>query len=125
MLQAELEWTRKLQETTASREQPNSELERLQRRQQEAGSGKERKATTPIEPLKTRSRPESKMEVDEVPRRAVVLFSVGSSGTDERTSRDVDPSGAYPILGRSRVDPDEIADCGCGLTWLDAQFDWW
>ena len=43
MLKAELEQTRKLQETTASREQPNSELESLQRRQQKAGSGKERK----------------------------------------------------------------------------------
>ena len=32
------------------------------------GSGKERKLRTPIEPLMAKSRPESKIEVDEVPR---------------------------------------------------------
>ena len=45
-----------------------SELERLHRRQQEMGSGKERKARITIEPLIARSIPETKMEVDELSR---------------------------------------------------------
>ena len=47
MLKAELELTRKVQETTASQDQLKPELEILQRPQQEEGSGKERKTRTP------------------------------------------------------------------------------
>ena len=57
-----------MQETTANRDQLKSELERLQRRQQQMGSSKDHKARIPIEPLMARSRPESKMETDEAPR---------------------------------------------------------
>ena len=67
-MKAELEQTGKAQETEANRDQLKSELERLQRRQQEMGSGKERKARTPIEPLMARSRPDANIEVDEAAR---------------------------------------------------------
>ena len=63
LLKAELAQTRMVQETTANRDQLKSELERLQRRQRQR-----RKARKPIEPLMARSRPDLKMEVDEVPR---------------------------------------------------------
>ena len=68
LLRAELDETRNIQENAASCDQLNSEIERLQRKQQEMGSGKERKTKTPIEPLMgrprpdSRSRPDSKME---------------------------------------------------------------
>ena len=68
MLRAALEQTRRLQENTANCDQLKPELERLQRKQQETGSGKERRLRTPVEPLMTKSRPDSKMEVDEAPR---------------------------------------------------------
>ena len=69
MLKAELEQTHSVQEITASCDQLKSKLERLQRRQQQGvESGKQRKTRTPIEPLMARSRLESKMELDEVPR---------------------------------------------------------
>ena len=69
MMKAELEQTRKVQETTVSRDQLKSEFDGLQRRQPEVGRSKDQKdRRTPIEPLMARSRPESKMEVDEVLR---------------------------------------------------------
>ena len=52
----------------ANCDQIKSEIERLQRRQQEVASGKERKMKTTTEPLTTRSRQESRMELDEAPR---------------------------------------------------------
>ena len=67
-MRAALEQTRRLQENTANCDQLKPELERLQRKQQETGSGKERRLRTPVEPLMTKSRPDSKMEVDEAPR---------------------------------------------------------
>ena len=63
-LRAALEQMWRLHERTANCDQLKSELERLQRKQQEFGSRKERKTKTQIEPLMARSRPESKMEVD-------------------------------------------------------------
>ena len=42
--------------------------ERLQRRPPEVASGKERNEKTATEPLTARSRPESRMELDEAPR---------------------------------------------------------
>ena len=98
MVKAELEQTRKVQETTANRDQLKSELERLQRRQQEMGRGKERKTTTPIEPLLARSRPELKMEMDEAPRASgrfnldKVAQEQISEDLETRTSPDLTPS---------------------------------
>ena len=42
--------------------------EQILKLQQEAVKGRDRKAKSPSEPLVTRSRPDLKMEVDEVPR---------------------------------------------------------
>ena len=58
----------RLQESVANCDQIKSELERLQRRQQVVASGKEKKKRTTTEPVVTRYRPESRMEVDEAPR---------------------------------------------------------
>ena len=55
------------QESVANCDQIKSESERLQRRQQAVASSKEKKRTT-TEPVVTRSRPESRMEVNEPPR---------------------------------------------------------
>ena len=57
----------RLQESVANCDQLKSELERLQRRQQVVASSEDKKKTT-TEPLVTRSRPESRMEVEEAPR---------------------------------------------------------
>ena len=67
LLMAEREHEQRLQESIANCDQIKSEIERLQRRQQVVASGKEKKETT-TEPVVTRSRPESRMEVDEAPR---------------------------------------------------------
>ena len=67
LLMAEREQEQRLQENVANCCQIKSELERLQRRQQVVASGKEKMKTT-TEPVVTRSRPESRMEVDEVTR---------------------------------------------------------
>ena len=67
-MRAEREQAQKLQESVANCDQIKSEIERLQRRQQEFASGKERKMKTLTEPLTTRSRPGSRMEVDKAPR---------------------------------------------------------
>ena len=56
------------QESVANSDQIKAEIERLQRRQQEVASGKEMKKKTTTEPLTARSRPESRMGVDEAPR---------------------------------------------------------
>ena len=68
MLGAERDQIQKLQENTANCDQIKSKIERLQKRQPEIASAKERKMKKSIEPLMTRSRPDSKMEVDETPR---------------------------------------------------------
>ena len=57
----------RLQESVANCDQIKSELERLQRRQQAVASGKLKKKKT-TEPVVTGSRPESRMDMDEVPR---------------------------------------------------------
>ena len=67
LLMAEREQEQRLQEKVTNCDQIKSEIERLQRRQQVVASGKEKKKTT-TEPVVTRSRPESRMEVDEAPR---------------------------------------------------------
>ena len=67
LLMAEREQEQRLQEIVANCDQIKSEKERLQRRQQVVASGKEKKKTT-TEPVVTRSRPESRMEVDEALR---------------------------------------------------------
>ena len=67
LLMAERVQEQRLQESVANCDQIKSELERLQRRQQAVASGKEKEKTT-TEPAVTGSRPESRMEVDEVPR---------------------------------------------------------
>ena len=99
MLKAELKKTQKRHEITSSRDQLKLELERLQRRQQEVGIGKEGKSRMQIEPLMARSRLESKMEVDEVPRECgrFTLDRVAQE-KNERQSRDVDPSKTHSVL---------------------------
>ena len=122
MLKAELKQTRKMQETMVSRDQLKSEFDGLQRRQPEVVRSKDRKARTPIEPLMARSRPESKMEVDEVPNAS------GRSNLDrvaqEQMSKNLE-TGTHSVLERSRIEPDETAEVGCGISWPDAQLDWW
>ena len=67
LLREEREQEQRIQESVANCDQIKSEIKRLQRRQQAVTSGKEKKRTT-TEPVVTRSRPESRMEVDEAPR---------------------------------------------------------
>ena len=56
-----------MRENEANCEQIKSEIEKIQRRQREFAKQKERK-TMKMEPAGTGSRPESRIEVDEVPR---------------------------------------------------------
>ena len=56
-----------MRENEANCEQIKSEIEKIQRRQREFAKQKERKTMT-MEPAGTGSRPESRIEVDEVPR---------------------------------------------------------
>ena len=67
LLMTERVQKQRLQESVADCDQKKSEPERLQRRQQAVASGKEKKRTT-TEPAVARSRPESRIEVDEAPR---------------------------------------------------------
>ena len=67
LLMAEREQEQRLQKSVTNCDKIKSEIERLQRRQQAVASGKEKKRTS-IEPVMTRSRPESRMELDEAPR---------------------------------------------------------
>ena len=67
MIRAEYQQEQKVRENEADCEQLKSEMAKFQRRQQEFARQKE-KLTRTIEPAATGSRPESPMEVDEVPR---------------------------------------------------------
>ena len=68
LMRAEREQEHKLQESEANCDRIKLEIKRLQRKQQEVASGKERKVKTMTDPLTTRLKPESRMEVDEAPR---------------------------------------------------------
>ena len=68
LVRTDWDQAQKLQEIAANCEQIKSEIERLQRRQQVFANSKERKKKTMTEPVVTRSRTESRMEVDEAPR---------------------------------------------------------
>ena len=67
LIRAEYQQAQKLREKTANCKQIKSEIEKIQRRQQEFANQKERKKKT-TEPTVAGSRPESRMEVNEVPR---------------------------------------------------------
>ena len=67
MIRAEYQQEQKVRENEANCEQIKSEMEKIQRRQREFARQKEKKTRT-TEPAATGSRPESRMEVDEVPR---------------------------------------------------------
>ena len=66
LLMAERVQEQRLKESVANCHQKKSELERQQRRQQAVASGKEKRRTM-TEPALMRSRPESRMEVEEAP----------------------------------------------------------
>ena len=68
LVRAKGDQAQKLQESAANCEQIKSEIERPQRRQQEFVNSNERTKKTMTEPVATRSRPESRMEMDEAPR---------------------------------------------------------
>ena len=68
LLKADPEQAQKLHESVANRDQLKSEIELLERKQHEFASGKESKVKTSTDPLMTRSRPVSRMEVDQAPR---------------------------------------------------------
>ena len=70
LLNVERDQAQKLQQSAANCDQVKSEVERLQRKQQELASGTERKVKTLTESLMTRSRPDFRMEVDETFRSA-------------------------------------------------------
>ena len=67
LIRAEYQQAQKVRENEANCEQIKSEIEKIQKRQQEFAKQKERKTRT-TEPAATGSRPKSRMEVDEVPR---------------------------------------------------------
>ena len=67
MIRAEYQQEQKVRENEANYEQLKSEMEMIQRRQREFERKKE-KRTSMTEPAATESRPESRMEVDEVTR---------------------------------------------------------
>ena len=67
MIRAENQQEQRVRENEANYEQLKSEMEKIQRRQRELARQKEKRTRT-TEPAATGSRPESRMEVDEVPR---------------------------------------------------------
>ena len=67
MIRAEYQQAQKVRENEANCEQIKSEMEKIQGRQREFAKQKERKTRT-TEPAATGSRPEPRMEMDEVPR---------------------------------------------------------
>ena len=67
LLRAVREQEQRQQESVANCDQIKSEIERVQRRQQALASSKEKKRAT-TEPVVTRSRPESRMDLNEAPR---------------------------------------------------------
>ena len=67
MIRAEYQQEQRVRENEANCEQLKSEMEKLQRRQRELARQKEKRTRT-TEPAATASGPESRMEVDEVPR---------------------------------------------------------
>ena len=67
MIKAEYHEEQRVRENEANCEQLKSEMEKIQRRQRELARQKEKRTRT-TEPAATASRPESRMEVDEVPR---------------------------------------------------------
>ena len=67
MMRAEYQQEQKVRGNEANCEQLKSEIEKIQRRQREFASQKEKGART-TEQAAAGSRPESRMEVDEVPR---------------------------------------------------------
>ena len=69
MIRAEYQQAQKVRENEANCEQVKSEIEKIQGKQREFAKQKERKTRTrTTEPAATGSRPESRMQVDEVPR---------------------------------------------------------
>ena len=79
---AEREQEQRLQKSVSNCDQIKSEIERLQRRQQAVASAKEKKRTT-TEPAVTRSRPDSRMEVDEAPKSRFNLDRVAQELMNE------------------------------------------
>ena len=67
MIRAEYQLEQKVRENEANCEQLKSEMEKIQRRQREFARQKEKRTRT-TEPAATGSRPESRMEMDEVAR---------------------------------------------------------
>ena len=67
MIRAEYQQEQRVHENEANCEKLKSEMEKIQRRQRELAIQKEKRTRT-TEPAATGSRPESRMEVDEVPR---------------------------------------------------------
>ena len=67
MIRAGYQQEQKVRENEANCEQLKSDMEKIQRRQREFARLKEKRTRT-LEPAATGSRPESRMEVDEVPR---------------------------------------------------------
>ena len=69
MINAEYQQEQRVRENEANSEQLKSEMEKIQRRQRELARQKEKRTRTrTTEPTATGSRPESRMEVDEVAR---------------------------------------------------------
>ena len=67
MIRSEYQQEQRVRQNEASCEQLKSEMEKIQRRLRELARQKEKRMRT-MEPAATGSRPESRMEVDEVPR---------------------------------------------------------
>ena len=119
LLRAQRDQAQKLQEIRGNCDSTKSELEQLQRKQREIASGVKRKMKTSIEPLKTRSRPESKMELDGTPMSSgrftslacllyaclclLVRYMFGpySPGANERGRGQVDATRNRPFPERS------------------------
>ena len=96
-----------MRESTANCEQIKSEIEKIQRRQQEFAKNKEKKKKI-TETVVTRSRPESRMEVDEAPRASGgfnlnrVAQEHMNEGLESWTSPEAAPSMWNQETGRIR-----------------------
>ena len=93
MIRAEYQQEQKVSENEANCEQLKSELEKIQRRQREFARQKE-KGTRTTEPAAAGSRPESRMEVDEVPKSSGRL-NLDRAAQEHTGSMDTTRAGVF------------------------------
>ena len=103
-------------------DQIKTEIERLERRQQAFASGREKKRTT-IESAVTRSRPESRMEVDEKPRSSG-RFNLGRLAQEHMNEGPKTCTPPEPVPSRRNLEAGRVIIGHCAAR-ADNQFSQW